>query len=892
MELRRKVGEMMNSFVYNLNENFDGKLSEVGGKAANLIELANVDDINLPEGFCITTTAYTEIFQNNEALDELLNELTQVKINEFERISKISSDIRDIIVNTHIQENIVDEIKCHYKRIGEEKSYAVRSSATAEDLPTASFAGQYDTYLNIIGLGSIKKHISKCWASLFTDRAITYRIRNGFDHKEVKLAVVVQQMISSEASGVMFTADPISSNRKIVSIDAVFGLGEILVSGHVNSDNYKVCDGRITEKKITSKSTGICMKENGGTEEFVVDDKSKNKQILSDNQILELERLGRAIESYFTYPQDIEWCIYDEQFYVVQSRPVTTLYPLPDVNNLEKRIYISSGHLQMMTDPIKPLGMFFYRSVINNPPSKEIGGRLYLDMTNDLSTFVGRKITKYLLSEIGDTLLTNSVVKLINNKKLMKNLPKGKDKVFDTKNSSSPISIMINAYKAYKENDPDIIKKIINDEEKDIEKMKKELAKLSGDEVFGYISKDHDNRRIKLMPPRNAGVMTAVMLSARSFDKKIKKWLGETNAADSIIMSIPNSVTTETGFSLLDVADVIRDHPEIIEYLNDPNEMTFFEDIGKLNGGIQVCDVFREYLSQYGMRCSGDIDITVPRWIENPIELVPSIINNIKNFEPGASKHKYEHGKIQSENRIQELIDQVEKLPRGKKKAKKIRKMAGLIRNYIGYREYPKFSYMKRYYIYKEAMLREATILTQKGYIDDLEDIYYLYFDELRAIVNGQKFDRNIISKRKKDYEMFSKLTPPRVMISDGEIIVGEYETRSIPDNALPGLPVSAGVVEGRARIVKNLKDSYLSEGDILVTEFTDPSWTPAFVSIKGLITEVGGLSTHGAVIAREYGLPAVVSVSDATKLIKEGQLIRLNGTEGYIEFLDEESNS
>ncbi|MBI9013092.1 MAG: phosphoenolpyruvate synthase [Clostridiales bacterium] len=882
----------MNSFVYNLNENLDVNLSEVGGKAANLVRLANVDDINLPEGFCITTTSYTEIFQNNEVLDELLAELAQVKINEFERISKLSSDIREIIVNTHIQENIVDEIKCHYKRIGEEKAYAVRSSATAEDLPTASFAGQHDTYLNIIGLSSILEHISKCWASLFTDRAVTYRIRNGFDHKEVKLAVIIQEMISSEASGVMFTADPISSDRKIVSIDAVFGLGEMLVSGHADSDHYKVCDGRITEKKIASKSTGICVKANGGTKEFVIDENSKNKQILSDIQILKLERLGRAIESYFSYPQDIEWCIIDEQIYIVQSRPVTTLYPLPDVSDSQKRIYVSSGHLQMMTDPIKPLGMFFYKSVISNPPSKEIGGRLYLDMTNDLSTVVRRKITKYLLSEIGDTLLTNSIVKLTNNKKLMRNLPKGKDKVFDVNNSSSPIPIMINAYKAYKENNPDIVKEIIDEEEKDIEKMRVALSKLSGDEVFEYISKDHDNRRIKLMSPRNAGVMTAVMLSARSFDKKIKKWLGETNAADSIIMSIPNSVTTETGFSLLDVADVIRDYPEIIDYLNNPNETTFFEDIEKIKGGIPVCDAFREYLSKYGMRCSGDIDITVPRWIENPIELVPSIINNIKNFEPKASKFKYEQGKIQSESRLQELIDQVEKLPNGKKKAKKLRRMASLIRNYIGYREYPKFSYMKRYYFYKEAMLKEAAKLVQNGYIDELEDIYYLYFDELRAMVNGQKIDSNIILKRKKDYEMFLKLTPPRVMTSDGEIIIGEYETGSIPDNALPGLPVSAGVVEGRARIVKSLKDSFLSEGDILVTEFTDPSWTPAFVSIKGLITEVGGLSTHGAIIAREYGLPAVVSVRDATKLIKEGQLIRLNGTEGYIEILSEESNS
>ncbi len=880
----------MKSYVYNLKKDTQPKLYEVGGKAANLIRLANIDDINLPEGFCITTSAYTEMFKGNKELDSLLAKLSQVKKNELDCISAIGSEIRDVIVRTNIPENIIDEIKQHFEMSGEDKSYAVRSSATAEDLPTASFAGQHDTYLNIIGFDHIVEHISRCWASLFTDRAIVYRIQNGFDHHKIALAVVVQQMVFPEAAGVMFTADPISSNRKIVSIDACLGLGEAMVSGLVNSDNYKICDGRIIDKQIASKNIGIYANEKGGTKEITIADNLKNKQILSDNQILELESLGRTIESHFSCPQDIEWCVADEQIYVVQSRPVTTLYPLPNVKNNEKGIYISSGHLQMMTDPIKPLGMFFYKSVLSNPPSQEIGGRLFVDVTGDLSTVVGRKITKFLLDELGDKLITNAVLKVISNKKLISNLPKGKGKVFDVEKSSGPLAIMLNAYKAYKKNDPNIVKEIINKEEEDIKKMGQELLGLSGDEVFEYIYQDHDNRRVKIASPINAGVLTAGLLSARRFDKNIKKWIGETNASDSIIMSIPNSITTETGLSLMDVTDVIRDYNEVIDYLNSPNGKTFFEDISKLDGGKAVCDTLKQYLSEYGMRCSGDIDITLPRWIENPIELVPSILSNLENFKPGASKDKYEQGKLSSEKRIQELVEKVEKLSRGKKKARKIRRMASLIRNYIGFREYPKFSYMKRYYIYKEAMLREAKKLVDRGYINELEDIYYLYFDELRAMVNGQKFDESMISERKKNYEGYEKLTPPRVMTSDGEIIIGEYETSNHPKDTLPGLPVSAGVVVGRARIVKNLKDSYLSEGDILVTEFTDPSWTPTFVSIKGLITEVGGLSTHGAIIAREYGLPAVVSVKDATKLIKDGQLIRLNGTEGYIELLSEDS--
>lgn len=879
----------MNSYVYSFNELVEPKLSEVGGKATNLIKLSNIDEVNLPEGFCITTTAYTEIFKKSKELDSLLTQLSLIKINELNCISEISLKIRDVIVRTNIPENITNEIANYLAKLGEDRSYAVRSSATAEDQPTASFAGQHDTYLNIIGIDSILKHISKCWASLFTDRAVIYRIQNGFDHRKVCLAVVVQHMVFPDASGIMFTAEPITSNRKILSIDASFGLGEALVSGLVNSDNYKVYDGKIDDKKISIKNMGIYARQGGGTEEITISDDLKNKQTLTDHQILELERLGRKIETYFSYPQDIEWCILEGSIYIVQSRPITTLYPIPDIKNEEKRIFVSSGHMQMMIDPIKPLGMFFFKSVISDPPSQEIGGRLYLDITDDLTTPFGRMIAKNLLTMIGDTLITSSVLKILNNKKLIRKLPKGKDKVFNLENNSGALSIMLHGYKAYKENNPDIVSNLINEEEKSIEKMKNEIQNLSGDEVFKFIYQDHDNRRLKLMKPPNAGVITAVMLSTKWFDKKIKKWLGEANAADTIIMSVPNSVTTDTGFSLIDVADVIRNYPEVIDYLNNPRDKTFFEDICQLDGGKLVCDSIKGYLTKYGMRCSGDIDITVTRWSEKPTDLIPMILNNIENFEAGASKLKFEQGKAQSEKRIQELLSQVEKLPMGRKKAKKIKRMASLIRNYIGYREYPKFSYMKRYLIYKEAMLKEAENLLHSGVINELEDIYYLTFDELRAAINGKKLDYSIISTRKKDYEKFDKLTPPRVMTSDGEIITGEYETGNLPENALPGLPVSAGVVEGRARIVKSLKDASLSEGDILVAQFTDPSWTPAFVSIKGLITEVGGLMTHGAIIAREYGLPAVVSVRDATTLIKDGQLIRLNGTEGYIEILSEE---
>lgn len=871
----------MSSFIYDLNSNLQPTISEVGGKAINLIELSKIDGIHLPKGFCITTSAFAMTFENHAQLKRMIEEL-----NDSDDIEAASEKIRELIRNTDLSKALVDVIESAFNTIGKDKSYAIRSSATAEDLPNASFAGQHDSYLNIISFENVLEHIKMCWASLFTTRAIVYRYQNNFKHSDVKLAVIVQELINSESSGVMFTADLITSNRRVLSIDASYGLGEAVVSGYVDTDNYLIRNGEITRRQISCKKIGIYPSVDGFLVKKDIDDSAKKKSVLTDTQALELERIGRHIESHFNTPQDIEWCIEKGKIFIVQSRPITTLYPLPD--DTDNRVYISSGHLQMMTDPIKPLGMYFYRSVIGNPPSKEIGGRLYLDLSHDLSSGFGRLITKNLLKVLGDSLLTDAVYQLIKNKTFINKLPKGKEKVFDTKNNSGPIKIMVNAYKAYKQNDPNIVKKLIDIEEKAIEEMGEQLSQLSGEDVFRFIEEDHADRRMKIANPRNAGVLTAAMLSTQWFDRKIKKWFGEKNAADSIIMSIPNSITTDTGFLLMDIADVVRKYPRIIEYLKKPNEDTFLDEISSFEGGDEVVKAFNEYLYMYGMRCSGDIDITVSRWIEEPSKLAPIILSNIQNFDPQASKVKYDEGIAQSEKIIEDLIKRVELLPRGKKKAKKIRCVSSVIRNYIGFREYPKFSYMKRYFLYKKAMLKEAEKLVNNNLLLNKEDIYYLTFDELRDMVKGNNMDTNVIEERKKNYQHYERLTPPRVILSDGDVIIGKYDTSKIPKNALPGIPVSAGIVEGRARVVNSLKDAYITEGDILVTEFTDPSWTPTFVSINGLITEVGGLTTHGAVIAREYGLLAVVSVTGATKLIKDGQLIRINGTEGYVEILSE----
>lgn len=864
----------MSDFVLGFHEMEKTQLLLVGGKGLNLGELSNIQGIQVPEGFCVTTAAFQKAINRNETFQALLDQLAMLKVEDRDQIGEISRKIRQIIMEAEIPSDVVKAVAHYLSQYGVEHAYAVRSSATAEDLPHASFAGQQDTYLNIIGMDAILQHISKCWASLFTERAVIYRMQNGFDHRQVYLSVIIQKMVFPQASGIIFTADPITSNRKLLSIDAGFGLGEALVSGLVSADCYKVQNGQIADKRIAAKKLAIYGRKQGGTETKQIDPDQQMSQTLTDGQILQLARIGRQIEAHFGQPQDIEWCLADDTFYIVQSLPITTLYPIPEANDQENHVYLSVGHQQMMTDPIKPLGLSFYL-LITPAPMRKAGGRLFVDVAPRLTTRAGRET---LLNTVGADPLTKDALMTVIERDFIKLIPNDQTAPIPGNGQTD--------MPAQFENDPTIVSDLMKRNQTSIEKLKQNIQAKSGSDLFDFILEDIQQLKKIVFDPQSTAVFMAAINATTWINENMNKWLGEKNAADTLSQSVPGNITSEMGLALMDVADVIRPYPEVIDYLQHAKEDHFLDELVKFDGGKQIQDAIYDYLSKYGMRCPGEIDITRPRWSEKPITLVPMILSHIKNFEPNAGNRKFEQGRRIALEKEQELIDRLKQLPDGEQKAKETKRMIDLIRNFIGYREYPKYGIVSRYFVYKQALLKEAEQLVQAGVIHEKEDIYYLTFEELHEAVRTKKIDDQIISKRKDEYKSYEKLTPPRVITSDGEIITGAYKRENLPANAIAGLPVSAGVIEGRARVILNMENADLEDGDILVTSFTDPGWTPLFVSIKGLVTEVGGLMTHGAVIAREYGLPAVVGVENATGLIKDGQQIRVHGTEGYIEIL------
>lgn len=871
----------MKKYVLEFQEIDKTRQMVVGGKGGNLGELLKIQGIQVPEGFCVTTESYQKALEQNVAFHALLDQLTMLNATDRDQIGEISRRIRQTIIETEIPSDVADAVAHYLSQLGDEHAYAVRSSATAEDLPHASFAGQQNTYLNIIGKEAILKHISKCWASLFTDRAVIYRIQNGFDHSQVYLSVVIQRMVFPQSSGILFTADPITSNRKLLSIDASFGLGEALVSGLVSPDCYKVRDGEIVEKRIATKTLAIYGRKEGGTETHEIDPDQQKTQTLTDQQILQLARIGRQIEAYFGQPQDIEWCLAQDTFYIVQSRPITTLYPIPEDNDQENHVYVSVGHQQMMTDSMKPLGLSFWL-LTTRAPMRNAGGRLFVDVTPMLASPASREM---ILNNLGqsDPLIKDALMTVIERGDFIKPLPNDKKEQSAVKSKEA---IPPAGSQAQLEIDPTIVSDLIQHSQTSIEALKQNIQTKSGSDLFDFIQEDIQQLTKMLSDPQSLGVIIAAMDASSWINEKMNEWLGEKNAADTLSQSVPNNITSEMGLALLDVADVIRPYPKVIDYLQHVKDERFLDELVKFDGGQETRDVIIAYLDKYGMRCAGEIDITRTRWSEKPTTLVPMILSNIKNFEPNAGKRKFEQGRREALKKEQELLDRLKLLSDGEQKAKETKQKIDFIRNFSGFREYPKYAMVNRYFVYKQALLTEAEQLVQAGVIHEKEDIYYLTFEELREVVLTKKLDDRIISKRKDEYKLFEKLTPPRVITSDGEIIAGQYKRENLPADAIVGLPVSSGVIEGKARVILNMEDADLEDGDILVTSFTDPSWTPLFVSIKGLVTEVGGLMTHGAVIAREYGLPSVVGVESATKLIKDGQRIRVNGTEGYIEIL------
>jgi len=882
-------------------------LENAGGKGENLSRLLQAG-FRVPDGFVIRTRAYREFVDANDLRDWLLAAVDEVDASDPAALEAVSALIRGRFVGGQMSETLMKAIRAAYL-VYADTPVAVRSSATAEDLPEMSFAGQQDTFLQVLGQEAFITAVKACWSSLWTARAIGYRARNAISHAEVALAVVVQKMVPAEVSGVLFTANPLSGSRMEVAIDAAFGLGEALVSGQVEPDHYEV-DVRtfgIIHKSLGAKAIAMHGAAGGGITVEQVDAPSfgeaprlgeaATQQALTDSQIIFLAKLGAQVADLYDFPQDIEWALVDGEFHILQSRPITSLFPVPQsAPGSPLMVYFSFGAVQGLVAPMTPLGQDAIRLIFAGLGSlfgfeedhesqgviKMAGERLWGNITPVVRHPLGWKILPKVFSVIEPT--TKELLDgLVDDVYLEAGRGKVRLRSF-VRLAKFLVPMYLRTIK-YFFAPTGKAQEIQQNADVIIEELAKSARGADGLEQSIYLYRDIFNSFFyavpHFVPAILAGYLPMIVLTKIS-----NKLTGSNELALNITRGLPNNVTTIMDLALWETAQTIRTDAESFTYLqNEPVEKLAIEYlVGKLPEIAQ--STIAEFLSQYGMRGIGEIDFGSPRWRDAPEHII-SIIQGYFQIEDEANAPDaiFERSQGESTAAIEELAALAGSTFGGWFKAKLVRSLARRMREFAGLRESPKFYIIKKMGIIREHLLTSAEGLVSEGALVQAEDVFFLYLNELDAAAKGELKDMaDLVAERRARAarEMLRKRIP-LMLFGDGRVLYAGSGAINTADGTFQGSPVSPGVVDGSVRVVLDPMNAGLLPGEIMVCPGTDPAWTPLFLSASGLVMEMGGMMTHGAIVAREYGIPAVVGVSEATNRLQTGQRIRVDGSTGEV---------
>ncbi len=869
-------------------------LALVGGKGASLGELTHAG-FPVPAGFCVTTAAFRRFVEAAPDPDRLYEALASVDIGDVSAVREVGESVRATLLAVDIPPDVSAAVRRAWETMGSRSAYALRSSATAEDLPDASFAGQQDSFLNVQGEQKLLAAIRRCWASLFTDRAIAYRARNGFDHRLVQLAVVVQQMVMADTSGVVFTADPLTGHRHTVAIDAGFGLGEALVGGAVSPDAYRVDKRRrvILDRQTGDKAVTIVPDAGGGTRQVPLNASRRRASVLHDAQVLEVADLASEIEAYYGRPQDIEWAITGTRVHVLQSRPITSLYPLDGLGSQDGtlHIFLSLGHQQSMTRAMTPVSLSTIRTMMpighdegpfENSYVRASGGRLFADITTPLRHPVLRRPILGLLAQL-DALAPEAAHQAMQRPEFQGH-----------HGLRIPLSTLKRAI--------DLPRRVIGgilwrdlsgvvahtDQRMDsfVERLSRRYDRAS--KGAGQITAVLDTLPtvfpffLHWVPEAVAGIAAARILT------RFASGLLEPNEVAALTLAIPGNVVNEMNVAIDDLAELAQGTPELVAWCGHLGEdgRAWLAQAEQLTGGSEFIEAWNRFIARYGMRGPAEIDIAGPRWHEDPVPVLRVI---------AARAH---HQVVSQRTRRQTYVDQRATAMKnlvarggngifGPLRVRLLKRLYYTMTEVGGMREHHKFLAVRVLGEVKEVLKDVAGQLMAADMINDADDIWYLTWAELATVWERSDVDWAALTEnRRSQLEQFRNLTPPLIITSDGEAPVVNHRLADAPAGALVGNPVSAGVVEGRTRVVRDPQRESLVPGEVLVAEFTDPGWTPLFINAGALVLEVGGALTHGAVVAREYGIPAVVGVRGATATLHTGQRVRVDGNRGVVEVL------
>lgn len=893
-------------------------LALVGGKSANLARLAQAG-FPVPGGFLVTTDAYRDYVAANHLAEPIINLLAGLMLDDPASLEQASSQIRARFASGQIPPGLAQELLAAYRALGE-IAIAVRSSATTEDLPELSFAGQQDTFLNVLGAENFLKAVVSCWSSLWTARAIGYRMRNRVPHAGVALAVVVQQMVESQASGVLFTANPLSGLRSETVIDATLGLGEALVSGQVQPDHYVVDPGKggILSKSLGAKELSIHGKPGGGTYHSWMEQGAI--QALPDEAILDLTHLGQQVAGLDGVPQDIEWAWADGNLYLLQTRPITSLFPLPEGLPYEPlKVFFSFGAVQGMLDPITPLGrntlclifamgarLFGVRVTAETQTALYTAGeRLWVNFTPILTNSVGRRIVPVVLSMVEPT-IHQAVEQIQSDPRLQ---PTRKGIRIQTRLRLArfflPVgfNILLNLVAPRRRREF-----IVQNGERMLEQLEQRSAAIQGDrwqklagqtDLLPDLAEEQLPITFRLFVSAvAAGMISWNMLNMLAARARINSPSGLQPDTRDLVLQVtrgmPFNPTTEMDLALWETAKAIYAHPPSAQAFQayTPAEIAVRFKSGELPE--MANQTVTRFLKVYGGRGLGEIDLGRPRWAEEPthvFEMLASFLQLVScqiEDENQAPDIVFRRSAGLAEQAVTHLAQAVRKSRFGWLKARLVRFFAGRARQLMGARESPKFFAVRMMGLLRRELLKSGQEFVSAGELSSPDDLFYLTLSEMKAFARQEPGDwTNHIARRRGAYQReLLRRQIPRLLVSDGRAFYAGLSSPAQAENIIHGSPVSPGSVQGRVRVVLDPRRAGLQPGEILVCPGTDPSWTPLFLSAGGLVMETGGMMTHGAVVAREYGIPAIVGVDQATQRLQTGQLIRLDGSSGQIVIL------
>ncbi|MFC7070531.1 PEP/pyruvate-binding domain-containing protein [Halobaculum lipolyticum] len=885
------------AFVRRFDSLGSDDLAVAGGKGANLGVLVAAG-LPVPPGFVVTTAAYRALTDDAEIRDAI-ERLDSCAPDDRDALTRTAAEVRDLVrarpVDEALEHAIVDALD-GVAETAAETTYAVRSSATAEDLPSASFAGQHDTHLGVAAEGVVDR-VRDCVASLFTDRAVAYRARNGIAHTDVEMAVVVQEMVDADAAGVLFTADPETGERTVATVDATHGLGDTVVAGEVHADHARVArdTGDVLAYDVGEKATELRLSPDGTAAVDAPTDRRETRA-LTDDHLRTLVDLGGRVEALFGEPQDVEWALTGSGFVIVQSRPITSLVSLPVPRPADDRlhVYLSLGHGQAMTDPMPPLALDVWETVYGEVMNGFTGvervwitrteGRAYMDIT----PFLAFERTRAGVVE---------TIEAVN-----RSAAEGAERLLAERREEFGVDVSLATLPALLGTATRVLPLVARllwegvapfvRGSAGVDEFVADLDEWASAQAAAILDTDDpaelvDNVFAGFPPAFVAEVspksMRAVVgpLAGSVVERVVPG--ADAATVEAAARGNEAEVGTRMTLALGDLADLARETPAVERAVLDGRS---FEEIRTTEGSEPFVAAFEAFLDEFGHRAVGEFDVSRPRWRDDPSGPLGIVRGNLRGEEPGAHRDRLRERKREAQAAIDELQAKAGRGLLGPVRRPLVSHLLRTYRSHIHLRDEPKHAIAHLFAGWHGGLQRAGEHLVAAGVLDDADDVWFLRRDELRALVADPDGEVPDIAARKREHDRHRRIDVPPLITSEGEIPRGERA--AVDEGTLVGTGVSGGVVEGVARIVDDPATTTLRAGEILVCPSSDPAWTPLFATAAGLVTEVGGSLTHGALVAREYGLPAVVSVTDATTAIRDGQRIRVDGDAGTVELLDD----